>query len=107
MPVRVWPQYGKPLGTEAAPCIDNYGLYVRSSRSSGRHVAAEPPRQPEAASPAASTAARRVQEITDVVLQNHIDPPARQQMVLSGIKALARGGRPAGPRRDWAGASRR
>jgi carboxyl-terminal processing protease len=32
--------------------------------------------------------ARRVQELTDVVLEHHIDPPARQQMILSGIKAL-------------------
>ena len=34
--------------------------------------------------------ARRIQEITDVVLENHIDPPAQQQMILSGIKALYR-----------------
>jgi C-terminal peptidase prc len=34
--------------------------------------------------------ARHVQEITDTVLEHHIDPPARQQMVLSGIKALYR-----------------
>jgi carboxyl-terminal processing protease len=40
--------------------------------------------------------ARRVQEITEVVLEQHIDPPARQQMILSGIKALYRSaGRPA------------
>ncbi len=32
--------------------------------------------------------AKRVQEITDAVLDHHIDPPARQQMILSGIKAL-------------------
>jgi carboxyl-terminal processing protease len=30
----------------------------------------------------------RILEITDVVLENHIDPPTRQQMILSGIKAL-------------------
>ncbi len=34
--------------------------------------------------------ARHVQEITDAVLEHHIDPPARQQMVLSGIKAMYR-----------------
>jgi carboxyl-terminal processing protease len=34
--------------------------------------------------------ARHVQEITDVVLENHVDPPARQQMILSGIKVLYR-----------------
>jgi carboxyl-terminal processing protease len=32
--------------------------------------------------------ARRIDEITDAVLQHHIDPPARQQMILSAIKAL-------------------
>jgi C-terminal peptidase prc len=32
--------------------------------------------------------ARRIGEITDAVLQYHIDPPARQQMILSAIKAL-------------------
>lgn len=34
--------------------------------------------------------ARRVQAITDAVLDHHVDPPARQQMFLSGIKALCR-----------------
>jgi carboxyl-terminal processing protease len=32
--------------------------------------------------------AQRVQAITDAVLEHHIDPPARQQMILAGIKAL-------------------
>jgi len=32
--------------------------------------------------------ARRIGEITDAVLAYHIDPPARQQMILSAIKAL-------------------
>ena len=32
--------------------------------------------------------ARRIGEVTDAVLQHHIDPPARQQMILGGIKAL-------------------
>src|SRR5947208_6586457 len=32
--------------------------------------------------------ARRIWEITDAVLEHHIDPPARQQMILSGIRAL-------------------
>jgi C-terminal peptidase prc len=32
--------------------------------------------------------AARIGEITDAVLQYHIDPPARQQMILSSIKAL-------------------
>ena len=34
--------------------------------------------------------AKRVLEITDAVLEHHIDPPTRQQMVLGGIKALYR-----------------
>jgi carboxyl-terminal processing protease len=34
--------------------------------------------------------ARRVHEVADVVLEHHIDPPARQQMILSGIKSLYR-----------------
>jgi carboxyl-terminal processing protease len=32
--------------------------------------------------------AKRVLEITDAVLEHHIDPPTRQQMVLASIKAL-------------------
>ena len=32
--------------------------------------------------------ANRIHEITDAVLIHHIDPPARQQMILSGIKGL-------------------
>jgi carboxyl-terminal processing protease len=32
--------------------------------------------------------ARRIGEITDAVLAHHIDPPARQQMILGGVKAL-------------------
>jgi len=32
--------------------------------------------------------ARRVFAITDVVLQNHIDPPTRQEMIRGGFKAL-------------------
>lgn len=42
--------------------------------------------------------ARRVQEVTDTVLEHHIDPPARQQMILSAIKAVhAAAGVPAPP----------
>jgi carboxyl-terminal processing protease len=32
--------------------------------------------------------ASRILAVTDVVLQQHIDPPARQQMILSGVKTL-------------------
>ncbi len=34
--------------------------------------------------------AKRVVEITDAVLDHHVDPPTRQQMMLDGIKALYR-----------------
>src|SRR5688572_10477032 len=39
---------------------------------------------------AAGALALRILAITDVVLQHHIDPPARQQMILSGVRALYR-----------------
>jgi carboxyl-terminal processing protease len=32
--------------------------------------------------------ARRITEITDVVLEHHLDPPTRQQMIASGFKSL-------------------
>jgi carboxyl-terminal processing protease len=32
--------------------------------------------------------ARRIAEITDAVLEHHVDPPPRQEMVVRGIKAL-------------------
>jgi carboxyl-terminal processing protease len=50
---------------------------------------ADGPSTPRAPSPKPPPElAKRVQEITDAVLEHHIDPPARQQMILSGIKAL-------------------
>jgi carboxyl-terminal processing protease len=51
-------------------------------------IAADPPQKPSGSTPATAALGRRVQEITDAVLQNHIDPPARQQMILAGIKGL-------------------
>jgi carboxyl-terminal processing protease len=54
----------------------------------GNLPASEPPQKPADSPPATAALGRRVQEITDAVLQNHIDPPARQQMILAGIKAL-------------------
>jgi hypothetical protein len=36
----------------------------------------------------ADTVARRVTAICDLVLDRHIDPPARQTMLLAGAKAL-------------------
>ena len=46
------------------------------------------PRNPPSSPPATAALGKRVQQITDAVLQNHIDPPARQQMILAGIKGL-------------------
>jgi carboxyl-terminal processing protease len=50
--------------------------------------ASEPPQDPSDSPPTIAVLANRVQDITDAVLQNHIDPPARQQMMLAGIKAV-------------------
>ncbi len=59
-------------------------------------VAARTATAPTPAMPA--DLARRVEEVADVVLEHHIDPPARQQMILSGIKGLYRtAGVPAPP----------
>jgi carboxyl-terminal processing protease len=63
---------------------------------------ADGPRPPSAPVPAPAMPAdlaRQVRELTDAVLEHHIDPPARQQMILAGIKALDRvAGVPAPPR---------
>ena len=48
------------------------------------------PTPPSAAPKVPPDLARRIGEITDAVLQHHIDPPARQQMILGGVKALYR-----------------
>ena len=40
----------------------------------------------------------RILAITDVVLQNHIDPPTRQEMILAGTKALYRADKRLAPR---------
>jgi carboxyl-terminal processing protease len=40
--------------------------------------------------------ARRVWQVTDLVLERHVDPPARQQMLLAGLRALLREGPRAG-----------
>jgi len=49
-------------------------------------IADQPSRAPSPKLPA--DFARRIGEITDAVLEHHIDPPARQQMILGGIKAV-------------------
>jgi carboxyl-terminal processing protease len=48
----------------------------------------EPSQKPSKPSQAPPGLAKLVQSITETVLDHHIDPPARQQMILSGIKAL-------------------
>src|ERR1700679_3451834 len=45
---------------------------------------------PSTAPKAPPNLAKRIGEITDAVLTHHIDPPARQQMILGGVKALYR-----------------
>ena len=40
-----------------------------------------------------------VQSVLDTVLEHHIDPPARQQMILTGVKALYRTAVRSGARR--------
>ncbi len=42
-------------------------------------------------------AASRAWAITDAVLDRHVDPPARQQMLLAGLKAMAESARVAIP----------
>jgi carboxyl-terminal processing protease len=52
--------------------------------SAARSGAAEP----NAATPAAIPFALRLWSITDLVLDHHIDPPARQQMLLTAVREL-------------------
>jgi carboxyl-terminal processing protease len=71
------------------------GLLVTVSGGTVRGDGPQPKPTPAAAAPVPAPAmpadlARRVLEITDAVLEHHIDPPARQQMILSGIKSLDR-----------------
>ena len=62
---------------------------VAALASAQSAVADNPSSSPPAAAPKLPPdLPKRIREITDVVLKHHIDPPARQQMILSGIKAL-------------------
>ena len=82
--------------------LESIGLIASLMAAAGVALAdgPQPPPFSAATTPAPAPAmpadlARHVQEITDAVLENHIDPPARQQMILAGIKALYRAaGRP-------------
>ncbi|MFI5459738.1 MAG: S41 family peptidase [Isosphaerales bacterium] len=52
-------------------------------------IADQPSRAPSTPTPTPPPdLARRIGDITEAVLDHHIDPPARQQMILGGIKAV-------------------
>jgi carboxyl-terminal processing protease len=55
-----------------------------------------PAAAPQPAAPGPEATARRLWAITELVLDNHIDPPSRQEMLLAAVKALlkARGAAP-------------
>jgi len=53
-----------------------------------RQAAADPPSPPATELRGPRELGKHVQEITDTVLRHHLDPPARQQMILAGIKSL-------------------
>jgi carboxyl-terminal processing protease len=64
-------------------------LLVAAVACSHAALAGEPsPAPTSSASKVPPDLARRIGEITDAVLQHHIDPPVRQQMILGGVKAL-------------------
>jgi carboxyl-terminal processing protease len=48
------------------------------------------PKQSAGAHKTPAELAKRVMDITDAVLEHHLDPPTRQQMILDGVKALYR-----------------
>jgi carboxyl-terminal processing protease len=54
----------------------------------GRVLVTVSPAQTEGAARNASETCSLAQEVTEVVLRQHIDPPTRQQMILSGLKRL-------------------
>jgi carboxyl-terminal processing protease len=66
------------------------GLIVVSAAMAGSRAASADEPVPARSTPSQlpSGLATRIQHITDVIMEHHIDPPARQQMILSGIKAL-------------------
>ena len=51
-------------------------------------LADEPSGGPSKLSPVPPGLAMLVENVIDTVLENHVDPPARQQMILTGIKAI-------------------
>ncbi len=48
----------------------------------------EPSKEPSKSSPVPSGLAALASEVIDTILEHHFDPPARQQMILTGIKAI-------------------
>jgi carboxyl-terminal processing protease len=69
-----------------------FGLIVLSPAIAGFQSARADEPRPAASSGSQlpSGLAMRIEQLTDVVLEHHIDPPTRQQMILSGLKALYR-----------------
>jgi hypothetical protein len=53
-----------------------------------RQAAADPPSPPATELKSPRELGKHVQDITDTVLRHHLDPPARQQMILAAIKNL-------------------
>ncbi len=74
----------RPLSTTLA------GLVAFSICSAGSQatLADGPSKEQSRASSAPHGLATLVQTAVDTVLENHIDPPARQQMILTGLKAV-------------------
>ena len=67
------------------PCRGHFPLYT------GATFADDASPTPSSTAPKVpADLAKRIGEITDAVLEHHIDPPARQQMILGGVKALYR-----------------
>ena len=56
----------------------------------GLHSAVAAAGDNDVAEDAADAIASRILTVTNIVLQNHIDPPTRQQMILTGVRALYR-----------------
>ncbi len=67
-----------------------FGLLALAVSVYGRVPADGPPPPTASNSVAPASLAKRLERVTDVVLDHHIDPPPRQQMLLEGLKSLYR-----------------
>jgi carboxyl-terminal processing protease len=71
-----------------------FALLLLTAGVTARSAAADP----APATPASPPFARHLWAVTDLVLDHHVDPPARQQMLLTGVKELlARNDKPIPP----------